>query len=100
MGANHPQWIQALIFNKPQLLKALKEKGHDIKDIKIRNYFQKKNPKAHAEKEVWANHPSRIDIHGTSQCSVCNLPAPSGEISLWGKCGLCRRKDLSTKNNY
>jgi len=95
IGANHPQWIQAIIFNRNQLLATLKARGHDVKDLKIKNYFQKKTPNIKTEPESWNNHPSRIDIHGISKCIVCKTPAPSGEISLWGKCGFCRRKDLS-----
>ncbi len=95
IGANHPQWIQALIFNRNQLLAGLKAKGHNVKDLKIKNYYQQKNSEIKSETEVWEDHPSRIDVHGLSKCTHCQRPAPSGEISLWGKCGLCRRKDLS-----
>ncbi len=95
IGANHPQWIQALVFNKNQLLAALKAKGHLVKDLKIKNYFQQNNLPIQAEFDEWEKHPSRIDVHGLSKCKLCKVPAPSGELSLWGKCGFCRRKELA-----
>ncbi len=97
IGASHPQWVQALIFNKNQLLAALKAKGHEVKSLKIQNHYKPQSKTKDTQKAIWKKHPSRIDIHGISKCTFCNSPAPSGEISLWGKCGFCRRKDLSTE---
>ena len=94
VGANHPQWIQALIFNRNQLIASLKANGHLIKDLKIKNFVNELQKTKQAEKEIWRNHPSRIDMHGITKCNICKKPAPAGEIILWGKCGLCRRKDL------
>ncbi|ABX08359.1 DUF721 domain-containing protein [Prochlorococcus marinus] len=99
IGASHPQWIQALIFNRNQLLAALKAKGHQVKALKVQSHYPVKHESKEAEQLVWGKHPSRVDIHGVANCSFCNGPAPAGEISLWGKCGLCRRKDLFEKKN-
>ena len=95
IGASHPQWIQALIFNRNQLLAALKEQGHEIKELRIKRHYPQEKQKKEAEKDIWNEHPSRADIHGKKTCSICHSPAPAGEISLWGKCGLCRRIELS-----
>ena len=35
VGAQHPQWRQALIFNRNQLIAALRAEGHMIKDLRI-----------------------------------------------------------------
>ncbi|KGG12965.1 MULTISPECIES: DUF721 domain-containing protein [Prochlorococcus] len=94
IGASHPQWIQALIFNKTQLLAALKAKGHEVKSLKIQSHYVIKADEKQTEQTIWKNHPSRIDIHGIKTCVYCNRPSPAGEISLWGKCSLCRRKEL------
>ncbi|AAP99474.1 MULTISPECIES: DUF721 domain-containing protein [Prochlorococcus] len=97
IGANHPQWIQALMFNRIQLLAALKAEGHEIKDIRIKQHYPQKSIQKETENAIWEEHPSRSDIHGKNCCPICNVPAPSGEISLWGKCLLCRRQDLTPK---
>ena len=95
VGASHPQWRQALIFTRNQILESLRKSGYSIKDLKIKQYHPTKTKSIEAEKSIWANHPSRIDIHGLETCKSCLNPAPCGEISLWGKCGFCRRKDLA-----
>ena len=95
IGANHPHWIQALIFNRNQLLAALKAEGHEIKNIRIKQYFPENKPLNKEEKDIWEKHPSRSDIHGKQPCPICNSPSPNGEISLWGKCGFCRREELA-----
>ena len=35
VGASHPQWRQALLYNRPQLLSALTRAGHAIRDLRI-----------------------------------------------------------------
>ena len=95
IGANHPHWIQALLYNRNQLQAALIAKGHQIKEIRIQKHYFEQTQNIQTEKNIWDNHPSRADIHGMSVCQTCNSPAPKGEISLWGKCGLCRRQDLN-----
>ena len=95
IGASHPQWRQALIFTRNQLLSSLKDAGFEIKDIKVQQYHPQKAKGIEPEKNIWANHPSRADIHGLGQCKSCLKPAPIGELSRWGKCGFCQRKDLA-----
>ncbi|KGG16529.1 MULTISPECIES: DUF721 domain-containing protein [unclassified Prochlorococcus] len=99
IGAQHPQWRQALIFNRSQLLASLRAEGHKIKDLRIKQYYPKKHKFKQNEQDIWKAHPSRADIHGKSICPICKSPSPAGEISLWKKCCLCRRKELSTQNS-
>ncbi len=93
VGASHPQWLQALQYNRSQLLARIQAAGIDIKDLRIQQYHP---PKIDIAKEnelrVWSRHPSRIDIHGLAKCTKCSCPAPGGEITLWGMCSFCRRK--------
>ena len=42
IGASHPQWLQALIYNRPQLLAAIRTNGHKVKDLRIQQYHPKK----------------------------------------------------------
>ncbi len=95
IGASHPQWLQAIMFNRNQLLAALRAEGHDIKDLRIKQYYPQKKQSKEGEKKIWSLHPSRCDVHGKKICPICKISSPAGEISLWKKCGLCRRKDLS-----
>ena len=95
IGSNHPQWIQALVFNRNQLIAALRAEGHEIRDLRIKQHYPKKHAPKDNETSIWENHPSRVDVHGKKECPICNSPAPIGEISLWGKCGLCRRNELT-----
>ena len=94
VGASHPQWRQALIYNRMQLLAALNASGHPIKEIRIQQHHPSKVIPVKNEKIYWEKHPSRIDIHGLSTCKECMCPAPKGEIKLWKKCSFCRRKEL------
>ncbi len=95
IGAQHPQWRQALIFNRNQLIAALRAEGHIISDLRVKQHYHQQPMLQKDEMVIWANHPSRWDIHGKTICPKCRAPSPTGEISLWTKCGLCRRKDLS-----
>ncbi len=95
IGASHPQWLQALTYNRHQLLASLRAQGHSIKDLRVQHLHRVSKKKHEDEKELWEKHPSRIDIHGTSTCEICGSPSPLGEIKLWGRCGFCRQKDLS-----
>ncbi len=95
IGASHPQWRQALHYNRPQLLASLRAAGHQIKDLRIQQHHPtNKTTELESEATIWARHPSRIDVHGMTSCHVCKSPAPAGEISLWGHCGFCRRQQL------
>ncbi|MCH2566630.1 MAG: DUF721 domain-containing protein [Prochlorococcus sp. ALOHA_A2.0_51] len=95
IGASHPQWRQALLYNRPQLLAALRAAGHDIKDLRIQQHHPGSTPKLESEASIWARHPSRIDVHGMAACHACGSPAPAGEMALWGRCGFCRRLQLA-----
>ena len=94
---NHPQWRQALIYNKHKLKEGIENIGIKLNEIKIiQNYeLKNKNNGATNAKIVWAKHPSRIHQNNMKICSLCNSPTPEGEIKRWGKCSFCWRK----KNN-
>ena len=83
------------MFNRNQLIAALKAEGHKIKDLRIKQHYPPKKPEQEEELTIWDKHPSRYDIHGKKNCPICNTPSPAGEIILWGKCGFCRREELS-----
>ncbi len=96
VGVSHPQWLQAIQYNRLQLLGTLKAKGHKVKEIRIQQYHPQ-DPKEqiiNEQKNLWERHPSRVDIHGVASCKYCGSPCPKGEINLWGKCSFCRRKQL------
>tara|TARA_Y100001968_G_scaffold128725_1_gene117571 strand:- start:299 stop:700 length:402 start_codon:yes stop_codon:yes gene_type:complete len=95
IGASHPQWRQALLYTRNQLLLSLKDAGYEIKDIKIQQYHPNRIKKIEPESSVWANHPSRSEVHGMETCKLCLKPASSGEIHRWGKCSFCQRKTLA-----
>ena len=92
---NHPQWRQALIYNKHRLKDSICRFGIDLNEIKIiQNYEVKTLDKKEINaKSVWDNHPSRIRNNNMIICKICNGPAPKGEISRWGKCSFCWRKN-------
>ena len=98
IGASHPQWRQALLYNRLQLIKSLKSFGYEIKEIRIRQHYPINLIPKESQKEIWANHPSRTETNGIINCPFCTVPSPQGEIKLWGKCSLCRRKEF--KSNY
>tara|TARA_B100000029_G_C17575944_1_gene958164 strand:- start:10 stop:552 length:543 start_codon:yes stop_codon:yes gene_type:complete len=93
IGANHPQWLQALQYNRIQLLARLQTNGYAIRDLRIQQYHPVPTKKQlESEYTIWERHPSRVDVHGLAKCNKCNSPAPAGEMALWGMCGFCRRK--------
>ena len=94
IGASNPQWRQALLYNRLQLIESLKSYGYQIKEIHIKQHYPRDLINRKNEKEIWDNHPSRTDIHGILNCPSCQVPSPKGEIQLWGKCSFCRRKEL------
>ncbi|MGC6483147.1 MAG: DUF721 domain-containing protein [Synechococcus sp.] len=95
VGASHPQWRQALLYSRPQLLAALRAAGHAIKDLRIQQHHHIAKIERESEAAIWARHPSRIDVHGMDSCPRCQRPSPAGEIALWGHCGFCRRSELA-----
>ena len=94
IAVNHPQWRQALIYNKHKLKEAINKFGINLNEIKIIQNYEIKTPdkKEINPKIIWENHPSRIKNNNMVICSICNCPAPKGEISRWGKCTFCWRK--------
>jgi len=95
IAVNHPQWRQALIYNRHRLKERIERIGISLNEIKIiQNYErQSKNIKSLDAKRVWYEHPSRVNNNMTI-CKSCNCPTPSGEISRWGKCTFCWRKTI------
>ena len=94
IGASHPQWRQALQYNRLELIESLKSYGYQVKEIRIRQHYPIDLVTRETEKEIWENHPSRTDKNGITNCPFCKVPSPKGEIKLWGKCSFCRRKEL------
>ena len=95
VGASHPQWRQALLYSKLQLLAAIRAAGHPVKDLRIQQHHPATTRPLDSEASIWARHPSRADVHGMGSCPRCGRPAPQGEISLWKCCGFCHRERLS-----
>ena len=58
--ANHPQWRQALIYNKHKLKESIKRSGLNLKNIRIiQNYQENKIAERSSNtKKIWENHPS------------------------------------------
>ncbi len=94
IGASHPQWRQALVYNRLELIDSLKLYGYQIREIRIRQHYPHDLVTSESEKEIWEKHPSRTDINGITNCPFCKVPSPKGEVKLWGKCSFCRRKEL------
>ena len=94
IGASHPQWRQAIQYNRLELIESLKSFGYQIKEIRIRQHYPIDLVAKESEKEIWEKHPSRTDKNGITNCPFCKVPSPKGEIKLWGRCSFCRRKEL------
>jgi predicted nucleic acid-binding Zn ribbon protein len=99
VGAAPGPWLQALQYNRHQLLGALRAAGFRIREIRVQQHHP--GPAAAASSAdaaaSWACHPSRIDVHGLADCPQCRRPAPAGEMARWGHCGFCRRADLAAQ---
>jgi hypothetical protein len=98
VGAAPGPWLQALQYNRHQLLGALRGAGFRLRDLRVQQHHPTAAPPpgSEAEAQVWARHPSRIDVHGLGDCPRCRRPAPKGEIALWGHCSFCRRQQLAS----
>ncbi len=94
--ANHPQWRQALIYNKHKIKESILGLGINLKNIRIvQNYHEESNKdKVSNNKFIWDNHPSRIKNHEIINCKICNRPTPTKEIERWGKCTFCWRETI------
>ena len=97
VGAAPGPWLQALQYNRHQLMGALRAAGFPVREVRVEQHHATPLPPpgSAAEAEIWLHHPSRVDVHGMGECPRCGSPAPSGEIQLWGHCGFCRREELS-----
>lgn len=99
VGAPPGPWLQALQYNRHQLLGALRAAGFTIRELRFQQHHP--GPAAAASSAdaaaTWACHPSRIDVHGLADCPQCRRPAPAGEMARWGHCGFCRRAALAAQ---
>ncbi len=97
VGALPGPWLQALQYNRHQLLGALRGAGFAVRDLRLQQHHPQdlSTPGSQAEAEIWARHPSRSEVHGMASCPVCERPAPAGEMALWGHCSFCRRAALA-----
>ena len=84
IGASHPQWRQAIQYNRLKLIESLKSYGYQIKEIRIRQHYPIDLVNRESEKEIWEKHPSRTDKNGITNCPFCKVPSPMGEVKLWG----------------
>tara|TARA_B100000965_G_scaffold169889_1_gene141699 strand:+ start:373 stop:855 length:483 start_codon:yes stop_codon:yes gene_type:complete len=96
IGSSHPQWRQALQYNRLKLIESLKSYGYQIREIRIKQHYPIDLVKRESEKEIWEKHPSRTEKNGIINCPLCKVPSPKGEVELWSKCSFCRRKELKT----
>tara|TARA_B100000941_G_scaffold75251_1_gene51305 strand:+ start:1745 stop:2227 length:483 start_codon:yes stop_codon:yes gene_type:complete len=96
IAVNHPQWRQALIYNKHTLKETITRFGINLNEIKIIQNYEVKilDRKYTNAKIIWESRPSRIKNNNIVTCKSCNNPAPKGEISRWGKCTFCWRKNI------
>ncbi|MFM7267679.1 MAG: DUF721 domain-containing protein, partial [Cyanobium sp.] len=97
VGALPGPWLQALQYNRHQLLGALRGAGFAVRDLRLQQHHPQDlpTPGSQAEAEIWARHPSRSEVHGMASCPACGRPAPAGEMALWGHCSFCRRSELA-----
>jgi predicted nucleic acid-binding Zn ribbon protein len=97
VGAAPGPWLQALQYNRHQLLGALRGAGFPVRDVRVQQHHPSPpgTPGALSEAEVWAAHPSRCDVHGMGDCPACGRPAPAGEMARWGHCSFCHRAELA-----
>ena len=91
--SNHPQWRQALIYNRNKLKETINNSGIFLKNIRIIQNYQEDNlgDKYSNSKLAWDNHPSRVKNNELISCKLCDRPTPKGEIERWGKCTFCWR---------
>jgi len=94
--ANHPQWRQALIYNKHKLKDSISKLGINLKNIRLVQNYQDEsiNDKSSNNQLIWENHPSRIKNQKIINCKICERPTPLREIERWGKCTFCWRETI------
>jgi hypothetical protein len=98
VGARPGPWLQALQYNRHQLLGALRGAGFAVRDLRLQQHHPVSLPEPGSlqEQDTWGRHPSRMDVHGLADCPACGRPAPAGEMARWGHCSFCRRQELAT----
>ena len=101
VGAAPGPWLQALPYNRLQLLGALRAAGFPLRDLRFRQLHAPPPPPpgSAVEEEIWALHPSRMDVHGQADCPACNRPAPTGEMARWGHCSFCQRQVIAVRSS-
>jgi predicted nucleic acid-binding Zn ribbon protein len=99
VGAEPGPWLQALQYNRHQLLASLRAAGFAVRSIRFEQHHPGPAvPQASlGEADAWARHPSRVDVHGMANCPRCRCPAPAGEMARWGHCSFCRRGILDSQ---
>lgn len=97
VGGDPGPWLQALQYNRHQLLASLRGAGFALRDLRIERAAAVVTTAADAAAaaEAWQCHPSRVDVHGMATCPCCHSPAPAGEMARWGHCSFCRRQRLA-----
>lgn len=93
IGAPPGPWLQALQYNRHQLLGSLRGAGFAVRELRVQQHssITLPPPAAEVEAATWAAHPSRVDVHGMTTCPSCERPAPAGELARWGRCSFCQR---------
>lgn len=101
VGAAPGPWLQALQYNRHQLLGALRGAGFAVREVRVRQHHGQVAPTPGSEEEaaVWARHPSRCDGQAMATCPNCGRPAPAGEMAHWGYCSFCRRAVLADQGS-
>ncbi|MEB3200415.1 MAG: DUF721 domain-containing protein [Synechococcaceae cyanobacterium] len=99
VGALPGPWLQALQYNRHQLMGSLRAAGFAVRDLRVQQHHpQAMPPAASADaQDSWDRHPSRSDVHGMADCPDCARPAPVGEMARWGHCSFCRRARLAVE---
>ena len=94
--ANHPQWRQALIYNKHKLKESILGLGIKLRNIRIVQNYPTESIKDKISNNtfIWENHPSRIKNQQILNCKICERPTPKREIERWGKCTFCWRETI------
>ena len=97
VGAAPGPWLQALQYNRHQLLAALRVAGFELRDLRVERALPLAPVGADGAQvdDAWQCHPSRVDVHGLAVCPACGSPAPAGEMARWGHCSFCRRQQLA-----
>lgn len=97
VGAAPGPWLQALQYNRHQLLGALRGAGFAVREVRVRQHHDQAAPTPGSQEAaaVWARHPSRSDGQAMASCPDCGRPAPAGEMAHWGHCSFCRRAVLA-----